>query len=99
MSTGIHAKLHCTRGRATRVSPAPTRVVILGAGFGSLYAALELERTVAADPDAKHLTLRDIERANHRLASTRERLSFPGGHPESLSLPGDRRTEQSVDTQ
>src|SRR4029450_6659042 len=28
----------------------PTRIVILGGGFGGLYAALHLEKTVAADP-------------------------------------------------
>ncbi len=31
-------------------APPPQRIVILGAGFAGLYAALELERTVARDP-------------------------------------------------
>src|SRR5882757_4675967 len=36
------------------VSPeAKTRVLILGGGFGGLYAALELDKTVAADPDVE----------------------------------------------
>ena len=31
----------------------PTRIVILGGGFGGLYAALRLERTLARDPDVE----------------------------------------------
>ena len=31
------------------------RIVILGGGFGGLYAALSLERTVARDPDVEVL--------------------------------------------
>ncbi len=30
-----------------------TRVVILGGGFGGLYVALELEKTLARDPNAE----------------------------------------------
>jgi len=30
-----------------------TRVVILGGGFGGLYVALELEKTLARDPEAE----------------------------------------------
>jgi NADH dehydrogenase FAD-containing subunit len=29
----------------------PTRVVILGGGFGGIYAALELEKVLARRPD------------------------------------------------
>ena len=29
----------------------PQRIVILGGGFGGLYAALELEKTLARDPN------------------------------------------------
>ena len=29
----------------------PVRIVILGGGFGGLYTALHLERTLARDPD------------------------------------------------
>jgi len=31
--------------------PAKTKIVILGGGFGGLYVAIELEKTLAADPD------------------------------------------------
>jgi NADH dehydrogenase len=31
----------------------PTRIVILGGGFGGLYAALRLEKTLARDPDVE----------------------------------------------
>jgi NADH dehydrogenase len=31
----------------------PTRIVILGGGFGGIYAALEFERTLARDPDVE----------------------------------------------
>jgi NADH dehydrogenase len=30
-----------------------TRIVILGGGFGGLYCALELERTLARDPNVE----------------------------------------------
>jgi NADH dehydrogenase len=43
-----------------------TRVVILGGGFGGLYVALELEKTLARDPDAE-ITL--INRENEVAAS------------------------------
>jgi NADH dehydrogenase len=42
----------------------PKRVVILGAGFAGLYAALELERTVARDPGVEVLL---IDRQNFLL--------------------------------
>ena len=31
----------------------PTRIVILGGGFGGMYAALEFEKTLARDPDVE----------------------------------------------
>jgi hypothetical protein len=31
--------------------PPKTRVLILGGGFGGLYAALHLDKTIACDPD------------------------------------------------
>src|SRR6202171_6867077 len=31
--------------------PAKTRVLVLGGGFGGLYAALHLDKTIARDPD------------------------------------------------
>jgi len=31
--------------------PPKTRVLILGGGFGGLYAALHLDKTIARDPD------------------------------------------------
>jgi NADH dehydrogenase len=41
-----------------------TRILILGGGFGGLYAALELEKTLARDPDV-HVTL--VNRENYFL--------------------------------
>jgi NADH dehydrogenase len=32
---------------------AKTRVLILGGGFGGLYAALHLDKTIAADPNVE----------------------------------------------
>ena len=43
-------------------TPAQTkRIVILGGGFGGLYAALYLDRTVARDPGVEVLLIRPAE--------------------------------------
>jgi NADH dehydrogenase len=38
---------------ATSAAPSKTRILILGGGFGGLYAALYLDRTIAKDPDVE----------------------------------------------
>ena len=43
--------------RICPISTTRKRIVILGAGFGGLYAALELERTVARDPGVEVLLI------------------------------------------
>src|SRR4051794_28215169 len=41
------------RSAKTMSNIATTRIVILGGGFAGLYAALELEKTLARDPDVE----------------------------------------------
>jgi NADH:quinone reductase (non-electrogenic) len=44
---------HVTRRDRMTTTPSRHRVLILGGGFGGLYAALELERTIARDADVE----------------------------------------------
>jgi 2-polyprenyl-6-methoxyphenol hydroxylase-like FAD-dependent oxidoreductase len=62
-----------------------TRVVIPGGGFGGLYVALELEKTLARDPDVE-ITL--VNRENFFLFThaARSRGQRPG--PGILQGPG-----------
>jgi NADH dehydrogenase len=50
-----------------------TRIVILGGGFGGLYAALRLEKTLARDPDVEILLV--------------NRENFSSSHPCSTKSP------------
>ena len=52
-AVSVTAEVEREHGDACRVTPGGKRVVILGGGFGGVYTALELEKTLARDPDVE----------------------------------------------
>jgi len=71
------------------MSRSPKRIVILGGGFAGLYAAMELEKTLARDPDVE-ITL--INRENFFLfhESMAQYLSY--SRQEATRVNGSRES-------